>query len=124
MSSKPNPSVIPWDHESLSVLRQVFRVAVDEEFRSGQKKVHPSAIDIAKKYNVSSEDDWETFVMDLPVGGKVYKDLELATEYARYLIQFLINRFQLPIRPEWHRKSFVQRWEMRRHESRGALDGT
>ena len=124
MSSKPNPSVIPWDLDSLSVLRQAFRVAVDEDYRSGIKKIEPPAIEVAKQYNISSENNWQSFVLDLPVGRKIYKDLELSTEYAGYLIQFLVKRFQLPIRPEWHRKSFVQRWEMRGHKSKGDPNGS
>jgi hypothetical protein len=124
MSTKPNPSVLPWDHDSLSILRQVFRVAIDESFRNGSKGGEPSALEIARKYNLSTDDDWKTFVLDLPVGGKVYKDLEFDTEYARDLIGFLVKRFQLPIRKEWHRKSFMQRWEMRRHQAKGGTSGS
>ena len=112
MGGKPNNANIPWDEESLGSMRQIFRVVADDKFRSGERKnIDPTAVDIAKKYNLFSDDDWKTFVCDLPVAGKVLKDLEMDTAYASYLIQYLVKIMQLPIRPEWYRKSFVQAWE-------------
>jgi len=85
---------------------------MDDKFRSGEREgVSPSAIEIARKFNVYSDDDWETFVFDLPVGKRTMKDVKLHSHYACYLISFLVERLELPIRPEWHRKSFIQRWE-------------
>jgi len=115
MSGKPNPKVINWNEGTMGILRQVFRVAKDEKFRNGERRgITPTAQQIIEKYNLSTDDDWESFKFDLPINNKVLKDLEMDTRYASYLIQYLIKRLNLPLRSKWYLRSFAQAWERKR----------
>lgn len=115
MSGKPNASIINWDKKTMGILRQVLRVAKDEKFRNGERKgITPTAEQITKEYNLITDDEWKSFKFDLPTNSRVLEGLELDTQYASYLVQFLIKKLDLPIKSKWYLRSFAQTWERRR----------
>ena len=114
MAGKPNSQIINWSKEALEIFRQVYRVAADEKFRGNRRPgVKPSSKEIIEKYNVTTNDGWETFKFDLPTnrGKKVYKELEFDRQYASYLVQLLIKKLNLPMGGTWYAASFAQAWE-------------
>lgn len=115
MSGRPNASVINWDEKTMGVLRQVLRVAKDEKFRNGERVgITPTAEQITEEYNLGTDDDWKSFTFDLPTNSRVLEGLEMDTQYASSLVQFLIKKLDIPMKSEWYLKSFAQIWERRR----------
>ena len=115
MSGKPNSKIINWNAKTLGILRQVLRVAKDEKFRNGERQgTTPTAEQIIEEFNLSTDDDWETFTFDFMDGKRVQKGVEMDTQYASSLVQVLIKKLSLPIRSKWYLRSFAQAWERKR----------
>lgn len=117
MPGKPTNIVINWNEQSFAALRKAHRVAADAAFREGEGQAQiPSAKDIIEKLNLSTDDNWRTFKIDLPVGLKVMEGIEFDREYARYMIQYLLKILNLPPRRQWYLKTHLHTWERRKVE--------
>ena len=99
---------IPFGPETLSTIRKILRLAVDNSYRNDNP-------DMVTEYSLIVSDDGESFSAIMPINLNRSVKIEYIVSYCRYLIEYLMSRisFYPKSQPEWYELNTIMDWEKR-----------
>lgn len=112
------PSALVLDEKGLIVLRHVFRLASNPEYRERLSNYST----VGKKYKLTQElgtlaaqtttdDDWESFTVQICIPNGKLQEITLNTQHAKFIIQYLVPKMFHEDVGAWYKSRKLKPWE-------------